>query len=186
MQRIARDEKLANIRLPDLGPEHFADLRNRRLKEVTPNSVRREWASLSHACGIAVCEWRWLAENPMSSVERPPQAPARTRRVTLDDIERLTLATGYCAEELCVTQMARVGAALLFAIETGMRAGEICALEWHYVDFSRRLAHLPKTKNGHPRDVPLSKEALRCAHAASSSRSSMLSIGKPAMCWRMD
>lgn len=159
--RIARDEALANVRLPDLGPEHFAAWRNRRLLEVSPNSVRREWGSLSHACSIAVREWRWLPENPMSRVEKPAQTAARTRRVHPDDIERLLLATGYQHEVPNPTQMARVGAAMLFAIETAMRAGEICGLTWEHVDFSRRLAHLPMTKNGHPRDVPLSKEAIR-------------------------
>lgn len=41
-----------------------------------------------------------------------------------------------------------------------MRAGEICGLTWQNVDFSRRIAHLPMTKNGHARDVPLSSRAI--------------------------
>lgn len=161
MERIARDENLTGVMLADLGPEHFATWRDRRLTEVTENSVRREWSSLSHACAIAVRVWRWLPENPLSKLDRPKQPPARTRRVTGEDIERLALATGYLHDGPAETQMSRVGAAMLFAIETAMRAGEICNLTWEYVDFGRRLAHLPVTKNGYPRDVPLSKEALR-------------------------
>jgi len=52
------------------------------------------------------------------------------------------------------TRQAAVGAAFLFAIETGMRAGEICALTRTNVHGA--VAHLPKTKNGTKRDVPLS------------------------------
>ncbi|MDR2015430.1 MAG: site-specific integrase [Azoarcus sp.] len=52
-----------------------------------------------------------------------------------------------------------VGVAFLFAIETGMRAGEICSLSWGAV--RGNVAYLPMTKNGFPRSVPLSVEALR-------------------------
>lgn len=66
---------------------------------------------------------------------------------------------GYSRETPPETISSRVGAAYLFAIETGMRAGEICSLEWRYVN--ERHVHLPRTKNGHVRDVPLSVEARR-------------------------
>ena len=57
-----------------------------------------------------------------------------------------------------VTQ--RVALALLFAIETAMRAGEICGLTWNDIYLTKRIAHLPITKNGSSRDVPLSKRAI--------------------------
>lgn len=53
----------------------------------------------------------------------------------------------------------RVAVAVLFAIETAMRAGEICGLKWADVNMQRRIAHLPITKNGDSRDVPLSLRA---------------------------
>jgi integrase len=56
---------------------------------------------------------------------------------------------------------ARAFHAFLFAIETGMRAGEIAGLEWDGVNLGKRVARLTHTKNGRPRDVPLSKEAVR-------------------------
>lgn len=48
----------------------------------------------------------------------------------------------------------------LIALETAMRSGEICSLteETYFPD--KRYAHLPQTKNGHPRDVPLSGKAM--------------------------
>ena len=66
---------------------------------------------------------------------------------------------GYSRDTPPETISSRVGAAYLFAIETAMRAGEICALEWRHVN--QRYVHLPKTKNGYARDVPLSAEARR-------------------------
>lgn len=54
----------------------------------------------------------------------------------------------------------RVAVAFLFAIESVMRAGEICGLMPEYIN--GRVAHLPAgiTKNGMKRDVPLTKRAL--------------------------
>lgn len=152
---------LAKVALPELGPEHFAQWRDKRLQEVSVGTVLREWGCLSAICTVAVKEWRWLTSNPMSQVKRPQEPKARTRRVSDDEIMRLMMALGYNYEAAPRTATARVGAAFLFAIETAMRAGEICALQWDLVDFERRVAHLPMTKNGFPRDVPLSKEAVR-------------------------
>lgn len=47
----------------------------------------------------------------------------------------------------------------MFALETGMRRGEILSLEWHNIDFERRIAFLPLTKNGANREAPLSSKA---------------------------
>ena len=49
---------------------------------------------------------------------------------------------------------------VLFAIETGMRRGEILSLTWQHVHLGKRYVHLPDTKNGDSRDVPLSPRAL--------------------------
>jgi len=41
-----------------------------------------------------------------------------------------------------------------------MRQGELLRLRWEHIDLSRRTAHLPDTKNGEPRTVPLSSTAV--------------------------
>ena len=46
------------------------------------------------------------------------------------------------------------------AIHTGMRMSEQYGLRWSQVDFERRQLHLPKTKNGDPRTIPLNAIAL--------------------------
>jgi integrase len=48
---------------------------------------------------------------------------------------------------------------IILALETGMRRGELIDLRWKHVDLSRRIVHLPLTKNGSSRDVPLSNRA---------------------------
>jgi integrase len=41
-----------------------------------------------------------------------------------------------------------------------MRRGELLDLRWKHVDLKLRVAHLPLTKNGDSRDVPLSRHAV--------------------------
>ena len=41
-----------------------------------------------------------------------------------------------------------------------MRFGELVSITWNNVDLDARTIHLPDTKNGHPRTVPLSTRAL--------------------------
>lgn len=159
-------EPIAKVRLPDLGPEHVAAWRDSRLKKVSGESVRREWSSLAHACTIAIKEWRWLRTNPFTSVKKPEKAQPRDRRPTDNEIDRLLLACGYDGSSNLSTAQSRVGSAILFAIETAMRAGEICALRSEDVDIDRRIVRVTaavrgarKTMKG--RVVPLSDEAIR-------------------------
>jgi integrase len=158
IQSFLRDE-FSQVKLSDLSPAVIADWRDRRLRSVSGSTVQREMNILSHACNVARKEWGWLAISPMTDVSRPRHNPARSRLPTQDEIERMMFALGYERDELPVRKMARVGWAFLFALETAMRAGEIVAMTWD--DVSENTVHIPKTKNAHPRDVPLSPEANR-------------------------
>ena len=153
-----RTNGLGEVRLSEFSGQDVARWRDDRLKEVSAASVLREWNTLSSICTRAVKEWRWLRDNPFRDAERPAAPQPRSRRPQTDEIDRILYCLGYRPDALCHTKNARVGAAALWAIETGMRAGEICALRPEHV--RGRVAHLEKTKNGHPRDVPLSKQAL--------------------------
>ena len=46
---------------------------------------------------------------------------------------------------------------LMMALFTGMRRGELMKLRWENVDLEARTLHLPKTKNGDPLTLPMSK-----------------------------
>lgn len=160
IMRLCRDP-VAQLKLSELQPSRMAEWRDRLLETVTEATVQRYWNLFSHAFNVAVNEWQWLSENPLKKVTRPKSTPARDRRISQDEIDRLLFALGYDYSAYPETVTSRVGAALLFAIETAMRAGEIVSLTWANIDIQKRVAHLPKTKNGFPRDVPLSAEALR-------------------------
>lgn len=124
---------------------------------MAPASVARELQLLSSVLTCARREWRLIKENPMSDVRKPPKTPHRERLPTSDEIDRLAFVAG---DNLRFPR-ARCHMAFLFAIETGMRAGEIVGLTWDRVNLDKSVAKLIHTKNGHPREVPLSPEAMR-------------------------
>lgn len=159
--RLLQRDPIANMRLTDLTQPHFAAWRDRRLREVSAATVRREWVLLSAACTVAHKEWHWLTEHPMKGVKMPKAAPPRDRIPTDDEIERLKVALGY-TEHHAVSVGHRVAVAMLFAIETGMRAGEICNLRASDINKDTRVARVRAGKTeAARRDVPLSAEALR-------------------------
>ncbi len=162
LERLKRD-KLSQVKLADLTPDNFADWRDRRLTEVGNASVIREFTTMSHACTVAVKEWRWLRENPLSNVRRPPETPPRQRLIKQDEVDRILLV---CGQDY-TTKLGRVGAAFEFAIETAMRAGEICNIV--QVDVRSDYVNLPRTKNGTSRDVPLSPKAKKILEALDQS-----------------
>jgi len=161
MEKIAvllRDE-LATVSLQQLKPSHLAAWRDRRLSVIKPGSVLREWSLLSHILTIAVKEWEYLPANPLRQVTKPKAPPSRDRRITEPEIAQILLGLGYSRTGKACTTRARVAVAFLFAIETGMRRGEILGLRWESI--KDNVARLNMTKNGFPRFVPLSSEAVR-------------------------
>lgn len=155
LERLSKD-KIADIRVSEVTPSDFADWRDRRLTEVAPASVSREMTLMSAVMNVARREWGLIKVNPLADVRKPSPPPPRDRRVSPDEIDALVKEAG--------TDLSRVRAravhAFRFAVETAMRAGEIVGLTWENVDAERRVAHLPRTKNGSSRDVPLSTAAV--------------------------
>lgn len=152
---------LANVLTSELLPVHVAQWRDDRLKQVQSPTVARELSTLSSVFNYALKEWSLINDNPARKITRPKCNKARTRRPTDDEITRICFWCHYDDDTPPVLKKQRVALAFLFAIETAMRAGELCGLKWHDIDFKRRVAHLEMTKNGYSRDVPLSKAALK-------------------------
>jgi site-specific recombinase XerC len=109
-------------------------------------------ALLSSFFDVALIEWGLCDENPVSKVRKPKIPPGRDRRLTArEDRQILRYAYGHSNRELY--------SILVLALETAMRQGEILGLTWENINLKSRIAHLPSTKNGTKRDVPLSLKA---------------------------
>lgn len=159
---------LADWKLADVTSDVLGRWRDNRLKgsqaknfedKVLGSSVNRDLNLLSHVFSSAVKEWKWIAKSPTTDVRRPADPPPRDRLYSEDEVERLCAALGIDVgqAEPVESKTQRVGIAFLFAIETAMRAGEICGLRPEHI--SGRVATLLETKNGTKRAVPLSSRA---------------------------
>jgi integrase len=119
----------------------------------------------------------------MTGVRRPVEPPPRERLISDDERDRLLFVFGDRLD----TVTGRVGAALRLALETGMRAGELCGLTWDRVDLVRKVATLPMTKNGSARQVPLSPgavEVLTALKARDSASVLSLNVQQLDAIWR--
>ena len=159
LNRIAKTP-LGAVLLEELSKADFEKWQEKRLTEVSVLSVLRERVSLSAVVTQAI-KWEYLKNNLLSLVEKPKEPPPRTRRYSQEEIDRLLFVSGFDFEKPSETMISRVGASVLFAIETAMRAGEICNLKWEDVNFEKSTAFLPKTKNGFARTIPLSSMAVK-------------------------
>lgn len=147
-------QPIADIALDILNESHICQFRDMRLETVKPATVVREIAILQHALEIAKREWHFpLRNNPAKGIKKPRINNARTRRLEKTEFEKLMVATNSCTNS-------HIKPIIVFALETGMRQGEIINAKWTDIDFQNRTLHIPITKNGHSRTIPLSQKAL--------------------------
>lgn len=132
--------------------ERLATINPRTGKPLATSTVRLEMSLLSNFFDIARIEWGLVDANPVSNVRKPKPPPGRDRRLTARE-ERLILryCHGHSNPELY--------SIVVIALESAMRQGEILNLRWEHINLKSRIAHLPETKNGSKRDVPLSVKA---------------------------
>ena len=173
---------IAELSLFDLTPSVIARFRDSRLMEVKAATVCRELHLIKQSLNIAKREWGYdLAENPVDMVKYPKIRNARNRRVTDREIDDLI-------EALEAIDRHDIIAVIRFALETAMRRGEILTLEWRHVDLQRRTAHLPRTKNGYARTVPLTNGAMEILLKMdrTSGNKLVFNVSSDAlkMCWR--
>lgn len=162
---ILKDATLPKLKMSAVTSSAVASWRDRRLKQVSGATVNREIDVLSAVFNHARREWDVHVENPIPLIKRPDKARARDRRFSAEE-ETYLLASLTGGERLADGTFSK-GARnpwllplVKLAIETAMRRGELLSLTWENVDLKRQTAHLPDTKNGDPRTVPLSTRAV--------------------------
>lgn len=165
--RIAamKTDQVAKMVMQDIGPADLAAWRDRRLAKVQGATVLREIGLLRAIWTRAkLGEWRYVDHDPWPDVIKPQDNPARKVIFQEGQAERIVTALGY-EGGTPKDKREQTAVAFLLALETAMRSGEILTLEWKHVHLERRMLHLPKSKNGDARDVPLSRRAVELLEA---------------------
>lgn len=159
----------ADTLLTEINPHLIEQFKIYRLKEVKPATVNRSLSYLKHAFKMAI-EWGFLKDNPASSVKKLREPSGRVRWLRPIEVEELI----ECSNE-------RLKSIALFAINTGLRAGEIKKLKWNdifmksldsdmvfnnsvniqYLDYSKGGVFVRESKNNSSRIVPMNDMVLK-------------------------
>ena len=130
-----------NIQLTDLSTQTIENYLHTRIRETSIFAARKDLANFSCAFNRAVRDG-YLKQNPCKGIRRfklPEQQPMFYSR---EEFSRLLEALD--SEDLRDI--------VKFAINTGMRQGEIISLQWHQVNFEQEIitldnrTHITKTK----------------------------------------
>jgi len=144
-------DEITSVDIAEYRDFRLSSISSRTGRAVSANTVRLEMALLSAMYNIARVEWGTCTSNPVEHVRKPPVSGGRTRRLDVSEERRIVRALKAKNPQLL--------AIFYLALETAMRQGEILSLSWEYIDLNIGVAHLPITKNGSSRDVPLSSSA---------------------------
>jgi len=149
-----------NPKLDSMTPRLIAGYKvQRRNEEASSSTINRELYMLSKAFNLAVKEWEWLSENPVSKVSKERENNERDRCLSYEEEERLLNNSPDWLSDV-----------ITFALHTGLRQDELLSLQWSRVDFSRRTILIQETKNGKPKTLPLNETALNILEEKSKVR----------------
>jgi len=146
--RLERMKKFfGQKRLKGITAEDVRALKKNRLEAGnSARTVNRYLALLKRMFNVAISDG-YASENPVKKIKFFSELDNfRSRVLTIEEEDRLLV-------ECCP----RLKLVVLFALHTGMRKGEILALNWGQVDFSRHLVHLEHTKGKKVRSIPLNQ-----------------------------
>ena len=156
-------------RLSKIKRSRVIEYRKVRRAKVSVGTVNREIALLRHMFNVAIDEGL-VALNPARGGPgmKAFTEQSRTRYLEMDEIAVLLGAIQARivknSDEKLKTSAKKfwqyLHAAVVIALHTGMRKGEILSLRWEQINWERRNVLLTVTKNGEPRRVPLDSMVL--------------------------
>ncbi len=167
-----KESGLADKRLSEVTTPDIAGWRDKRLQEVTPATVQRDINWLRNAWTVARDEWKWTSANPFKGLKMPGDNPPRTRRIAPGEVRRICRHLSYRSGVAPASKGQEVALAFLVGLRTAMRAGEILSLGKSTLDLDRRVARIVQHKTAHltgrPREVPLTRAAVRLLRPVAS------------------
>jgi integrase len=136
------------IHLERITPARIERFQQRRVREVCPATVNRELALLKHMLNLAE---RWnlrQGPNPVRLVRFLPEDNLQFQTLSEEDEKALlTFCPAYLQDML------------VFALNTGLRCGDIFNLQWKEVDLQKRRLNVFVQKTHRVLTIPLNDAA---------------------------
>ncbi len=129
------EPEMGKKKMKDIRPEHIQRLYNKlslKIKASTLNSVAEVLSGMFRQAeknGI-------IKKNPVPIATQPRERKNKERRVLT--VKEQGVFLQFAKSKAC-------GELFEIALSTGMRAGELCGLEWSDVDFTNRIIHIRST-----------------------------------------
>ncbi|PKN46194.1 MAG: hypothetical protein CVU59_06790 [Deltaproteobacteria bacterium HGW-Deltaproteobacteria-17] len=144
--RLHLRPKLGKRLLTEITLKDLEDLRTKLAKKLSAQSIDHVFKLLKAMLNKAT-DWNlFTGKNPVESLKSKPLNNARVRFLTRDEARALLDAL---APHPDMHDMA------LLSLGSGMRFGEVAALQWQDINFETELAHVRDAKGGHDRFAQL-------------------------------
>jgi integrase len=135
--------------LAEITPKLIAEYKAmRRIEGAAPQTINNETSLMSHAFNLAIKQWEWINDNPLKRVSKEKTRNQVERWLTLDEEEKLLASAPDWLKQI-----------IIFAINTGLREGEILNLAWPQVDLTRKTLTILEQKNRSKDTLPLNRTA---------------------------
>jgi len=130
-----------------MNPEEYKSARSSLVKRST---VNRELALLKHMFNLAIAWDLYPRSNPLRKVRFFREDSVNVRTLSVEEEERLLRSASAYVQDLA-----------RFALQTGMRIGEMFGLRWDQVDLKHGIISVHASKTGKMRKVPINEVAGR-------------------------
>ena len=152
---------LADLAVNQITKQKIYEWVSYRQATVKNSTVNRDLSLASTIFDTAINKWGAKIENPVRGIQwlRPPEP--RFRRISAEEIGAVFRLLGFDPAGRIENNAQLTAAAFEFAIHSAMRLGEITHMEWAHVDFDQKFVHLPNSKTGKARDVPIYSDSIK-------------------------
>jgi integrase len=147
--RFFKGKTLEEIKRDDIELFRFSRMerKSRYNKKPAPATVNRDMATLKRIFSMAFDD-DVIQNNPCLKVKDLKVDNARTRHLTIEEESRLLKALD---SQKWLKQI------VIFALNTGLRRGEIFNLKWFDVDFQNKVISIKERKNSKDLVLPMNK-----------------------------
>ncbi|MGF1621591.1 MAG: tyrosine-type recombinase/integrase [Rhodomicrobiaceae bacterium] len=142
---------MAKKKLSQISTTDWVQYRDKRLEQVKPTTLRRQWNTFKNFYAIIISEWGYEIDNHIDKINLKVNDVKRDRRLKDGELDKLLAEASKRKNKLLVPL-------IKWACATAMRRGEILNLRWSDIDLKQKVLEVRETKTGVDRTLPVTSE----------------------------